>query len=1182
MRETLRWGLPTAALACCSVALAVPTLTIDGQKDAAYGTLLESQNSSVIDISGTPVSLEGNVNNSNIGGVGALPGGDFNTPGASVTTGLEICIPLSETDWDGNVANLRMAAFQNGGGSDFLSNQVVGGLDNTNPANLGGPPFNFEDDVANPDVAGDQFVGVGGTVSGATITVDGVLDTVGESWDDSVRVYENTQNPTGFGDNTNPNRNGATGSEINNAYMLLDDNGTPFLLSDDLLYIFIGGNFENNGNKFEIFLDTTTTGSNQNELESPPNPNAAGLSNLQGSFFDAGFAPDYYLRYNVFGTDGSDHALDVTRLGDQGNFTFGPRVSNTPIQVEGILDTAKFIVGDSDNSNVNGVASPGGGGGPDVAFLSDPATVTTGLEFKIDITALGYSDTQGFDDTGAVALAGFLRIGNLISNQVLGGVPNNSNNIGRSDFVDFSTLAGTQQVVVPASGGPVSPLTIDGTLDGGYGTALYVNNGGGTGNSTSLGDTTVNPGANGDPDGSEIDAVYGLINQEGGSYFLYVFVAGNFGNFDRTSIFIDCVNGEGQNVLRGDNPTIDAIGDNSLNALEGLVFEPTFAADFLVQHHLGLDENMESATFGSVIHFMDGAQILTEGADDADGPPIGGRFDGGVKSAINLAGTLNFRIGFGDNDDPTINFADGSEADGLFAYLDSDGEYLCLLVTGNLETNFTKLDIWLDFTTNADLTQNPPIWSGTFETDMAGIVTSVTDTPRTIEDPPGSGTFVPNPAFDGNPEINAGLDALQRMGGPRPIVGSGDPTVLFENGITFDTMFEPDHYININNGAFGSILPGEHEMFGSIARLRGVLSASDEGDSTNWGVTRPSNNGIFEDGDNGPSEEARLFIDNSNIGGVVGGTNPFGDVSDAPNVVTGVEVFIPLSQIRVNNGQPAGGDWDGSAFKVFVVINGEFHSFVSNQTIPPICGFERGEVRNVDFRNDEGDQFLSLTRDNAGNSTFSVANSGSLPMPCDEPMGACCFGTTCVIDQLQFTDCVDMGGTFLGEGTDCSGDPCTPTGACCFGALCQDNQTQAFCEGNGGVYFGDDSLCIDVEPCPSAGGACCFDDALCGGVCQDGLSETDCNNAGGKFAGEGTTCADVPAPCDQFCQGDVLGDGNGDVTLADFTVLANNFGAPSGATRAQGDFQCNGDVTLGDFTILANNFGCVAGNPAVD
>ncbi|MEO1129206.1 MAG: carbohydrate-binding protein, partial [Planctomycetota bacterium] len=56
------------------------------------------------------------------------------------------------------------------------------------------------------------------------------------------------------------------------------------------------------------------------------------------------------------------------------------------------------------------------------------------------------------------------------------------------------------------------------------------------------------------------------------------------------------------------------------------------------------------------------------------------------------------------------------------------------------------------------------------------------------------------------------------------------------------------------------------------------------------------------------------------------------------------------------------------------------------------------------------------------------------------------------------------------------------------------------------------------------------------------------------------------------CPGDITGDGA--TNLADFTVLAANFGTPSGATRAQGDLTGDGAVNLADFTDLAADFGC--------
>ena len=50
-------------------------------------------------------------------------------------------------------------------------------------------------------------------------------------------------------------------------------------------------------------------------------------------------------------------------------------------------------------------------------------------------------------------------------------------------------------------------------------------------------------------------------------------------------------------------------------------------------------------------------------------------------------------------------------------------------------------------------------------------------------------------------------------------------------------------------------------------------------------------------------------------------------------------------------------------------------------------------------------------------------------------------------------------------------------------------------------------------------------------------------------------------------------DGDGEVTLADFQILSDNFGREDGVTFADGDYNGDGVVNFADFLILANNFG---------
>jgi hypothetical protein len=87
------------------------------------------------------------INNANVAGVdggdGLVPGG-----GEGVLTGIEFAIPLEAIGYDGGA--LRVCAFINGSGHDFLANQVLGGL--------GGLPNLGEPRLVNFAVLpGDQF-----------------------------------------------------------------------------------------------------------------------------------------------------------------------------------------------------------------------------------------------------------------------------------------------------------------------------------------------------------------------------------------------------------------------------------------------------------------------------------------------------------------------------------------------------------------------------------------------------------------------------------------------------------------------------------------------------------------------------------------------------------------------------------------------------------------------------------------------------------------------------------------------------------------------------------------------------------------------------------------------------------------------------------------------------------------
>jgi spore coat protein A len=114
--------------------------------------------------------------------------------------------------------------------------------------------------------------------------------------------------------------------------------------------------------------------------------------------------------------------------------------------------------------------------------------------------------------------------------------------------------------------------------------------------------------------------------------------------------------------------------------------------------------------------------------------------------------------------------------------------------------------------------------------------------------------------------------------------------------------------------------------------------------------------------------------------------------------------------------------------------------------------------------------------------------------------GRCCLPDgSCLI--LNSANCASQGGTYAGNGTNCSGNPCPqPTGACCFGNGSCSIQTPTNCATMGGTYAGNGVTCAAAN-CPVLTGACCFSNATC-----QILSAADCGTAGGNYKGDNTTC----------------------------------------------------------------------------
>jgi len=106
------------------------------------------------------LGIDVSINNSNTRGVTGSNGGTGS--GAGVTTGLEVKIPLSLMGYAGGP--IKVCAFINGQGHDYLSNQFLGGVDGLKNLSCGSEDCSVYIDPRNVDlsqVAGNQYFVIG-------------------------------------------------------------------------------------------------------------------------------------------------------------------------------------------------------------------------------------------------------------------------------------------------------------------------------------------------------------------------------------------------------------------------------------------------------------------------------------------------------------------------------------------------------------------------------------------------------------------------------------------------------------------------------------------------------------------------------------------------------------------------------------------------------------------------------------------------------------------------------------------------------------------------------------------------------------------------------------------------------------------------------------------------------------
>ena len=172
-----------------------------------------------------------------------------------------------------------------------------------------------------------------------------------------------------------------------------------------------------------------------------------------------------------------------------------------------------------------------------------------------------------------------------------------------------------------------------------------------------------------------------------------------------------------------------------------------------------------------------------------------------------------------------------------------------------------------------------------------------------------------------------------------------------------------------------------------------------------------------------------------------------------------------------------------------------------------------GTTSTTTFVNADVTLFSDVSRTGAasflGTQFTPRAFAGTINYSIGGVTGRCCrTDGTCIVTSAA--NCSNQGGTYGGDGTNCSPNPCPqpPSGACCFEAGTCSVLTAANCATQGGAYSGDGTDCSTAN-CPQPG-ACCLPDGSC--VI---LTSAKCTSAttGGTYRGDGTTCGAVNPRC---------------------------------------------------------------------
>ncbi|MGD0061195.1 MAG: PEP-CTERM sorting domain-containing protein [Verrucomicrobiia bacterium] len=272
---------------------------------------------------------------------------------------------------------------------------------------------------------------VGAIVASAALAsygqISGNLSTTSVSYGSPLAVQST---PTGFGDATTPGGDSVGGSELDAGY------GT---IAGGNLYLFLAGNFENNGNHVNVFIGSSDV-PGQNVLNIGSSTEAA----MNGSTFSPGFNANYMIDANDYGPNGAMY-VDGFSL-PNGGVASQAYLGSITMGAAGFFPATTFANGLSlalVNTNIAGVT------GSSVAGAS---AVGVGMELAIPLSLIG-------NPSGAVMVMADVNGGSdgYLSNQFLPGLPNGTGNLGGggpytggsgSQF-NFGSTPGEYMTVVP-------------------------------------------------------------------------------------------------------------------------------------------------------------------------------------------------------------------------------------------------------------------------------------------------------------------------------------------------------------------------------------------------------------------------------------------------------------------------------------------------------------------------------------------------------------------------------------------------------------------------------------------------------------------------------------------------------------------------------------------------------------